>query len=204
MNSLLINTIILTASFNMNFKNNKHQSDTAVFGAGCFWCSEAVFQLLKGVEKVTPGYSGGYMNNPTYEDVCTGSTGHAEVVQIIFNPDTISFEKLLEIFFNMHDPTTLNKQGADEGTQYRSVIFYTNSAQKEKAALYIAHLTNIKYYDSKIVTEISEFKNFYSAEDYHKNYFNNHKNKPYCQIVIQPKVDKIKMNTNYLLLEPIK
>jgi peptide-methionine (S)-S-oxide reductase len=194
MTTLLLNIIFLTASYRMDFKPEGIKSDTAVFGAGCFWCSEAVFQQLKGVQKVTPGYSGGTMKNPTYEDVCSGFTGHAEVVQIVFDPDTISFKSLLEIFFNMHDPTTLNRQGADEGTQYRSVIFYKNIEQKKESELYIDDLTRTKHFDSKIVTEINPLKVFYPAEDYHKNYFNAHKNKPYCQMVIQPKVNKIKMN----------
>ncbi|MFA3782353.1 peptide-methionine (S)-S-oxide reductase MsrA [Melioribacteraceae bacterium 4301-Me] len=173
-----------------NIMNNFIKSDTATFGAGCFWCTEAIFQRLKGVEKVISGYSGGHVANPTYEEVCTGSTGHAEVCQIIYNPDVISFEELLKVFWKTHDPTTLNRQGNDIGTQYRSVIFYHNQRQKELAEKYKRELDHSGAYERPIVTAIEPFKNFYKAEDYHQNYYNNNPDKPYCSFVIGPKLDK--------------
>ncbi|TKG89615.1 peptide-methionine (S)-S-oxide reductase [Puteibacter caeruleilacunae] len=164
----------------------------ATFGNGCFWCTEAIFQQLKGVEKVAPGYSGGESKNPTYKEVCSGLTGHAEVIQISYNPNEISYEKLLEVFWKTHDPTTLNRQGADVGTQYRSVIFYHNEEQKKLAEKYMKKLDESGAYDDPIVTEISAFDKFYVAEDYHTNYYNNNKNQGYCRVVIQPKVEKFK------------
>ncbi|MGE5194931.1 MAG: peptide-methionine (S)-S-oxide reductase MsrA [Deltaproteobacteria bacterium] len=166
--------------------------ETATFGSGCFWCSEAVFQRIKGVESVVPGYSGGHVKNPTYLQVCTKTTGHAEVVQITYDPGVVSYEELLEIFWKSHDPTTLNRQGHDKGPQYRSVIFYHNDEQKELAEHYKKELDKAKIFSRKIVTEISPFKEFYQAEDYHLNYFNNNPNEEYCQTVIGPKVNKIK------------
>ncbi len=158
---------------------------------GCFWCTEAIFQRIKGVTKVESGYSGGKVANPSYEDVCTGLTGHAEVIQLTFDPSVISYKDLLEVFWKMHDPTTLNKQGADEGTQYRSVIFYHNAEQKALAAAYKADLNKQKVYPNPIVTAIEPYKNFYVAEDYHQNYYKLNSSKPYCRLVIQPKVDKL-------------
>lgn len=166
--------------------------EIATFGAGCFWCTEAIFQDLKGVTKVESGYSNGMVVKPTYRAVCTGETGHAEAVQITFDPKVISFAKLLEVFWQTHDPTTLNRQGADEGTQYRSAIFYHNDAQKQEAIAYKKKLDEAKAFDSPIVTEITEFKNFYVAEDYHQDYFNLNGEQPYCRVVIKPKVDKFK------------
>ncbi|MCS6832617.1 MAG: peptide-methionine (S)-S-oxide reductase MsrA, partial [Flammeovirgaceae bacterium] len=168
------------------------KTEVATFGAGCFWCVEAVFQRLKGVEKVVSGYSGGAIPNPTYEQVCTGTTGHAEVCQITFNPDQIRFEELLEVFWQTHDPTTLNRQGNDVGTQYRSVIFYHTPQQKEIAEKYKKSLDASGVFSKPIVTEISPFTAFYPAESYHQNYFNNNPYQPYCRFVVQPKVDKFK------------
>lgn len=166
--------------------------EVATFGAGCFWCVEAVFQRLDGVEKVESGYSGGNVKNPSYKEVCTGRTGHAEVIQIHYNPEVISFDELLEVFWQTHDPTTLNRQGNDVGTQYRSAIFYHNENQKMLAESYKKKLTDEKVFDDPIVTEIMPFEAFYVAEDYHQNYFNENGSQPYCSIVIAPKVKKFK------------
>jgi peptide-methionine (S)-S-oxide reductase len=165
----------------------------ATFGAGCFWCVEAVFQNLEGVTKVESGYSGGTTKNPTYADVCSGTTGHAEVARITFDPKKISFETLLSVFWKTHDPTTLNYQGHDHGTQYRSVIFYNNDYQKEKAEYYKKKLNEEKAYPNPVVTEITAAPEFYKAEDYHQNYYNLNKGESYCQFVIQPKVEKMKL-----------
>lgn len=173
-------------------KNMSNELQTATFGAGCFWCTEAVFLKVEGVESVVSGYSGGKVKNPTYREVCSGLTGHAEVTQIKFDPKKVSFESLLEVFWNTHDPTTLNKQGADEGTQYRSVVFYHNEEQRKVAEQYKAQLEKSGVYKSPIVTEISSFTNFYPAEDYHQNYFALNPNQGYCQYVIRPKVEKFK------------
>lgn len=168
--------------------NNK--IDTATFGAGCFWCTEAQFQQLDGVVKVESGYSGGQVANPTYKQVCGGNTGHAEVTNIYYDPATISFDELLAAFWVCHDPTQLNRQGNDVGTQYRSVIFYHNEEQKLKATEYKQKLNEEKAYSSDVVTEISPFTKFYKAEDYHQNYYNQNGSEPYCQFVIKPKRDK--------------
>lgn len=162
----------------------------ATLGEGCFWCTDAVFQKLNGVVKVESGYSGGFVPNPTYEDVCTGETGHAEVARIYFDPAVISFTELLEVFFRTHDPTTLNRQGADAGTQYRSVIFYHDEEQKKIAEDIKRKLDLEKIWPDPIVTEISPFEKFYKAEDYHQNYYNNNSNQPYCSFVITPKLEK--------------
>jgi peptide-methionine (S)-S-oxide reductase len=166
------------------------KTDTTTFGTGCFWCTEAVFQELKGVIKVTSGYSGGQDPHPTYEEVCSGTTGHAECLQIVYDPAVISFDELLEVFWESHDPTTLNRQGNDVGTQYRSAIFYHNEEQKEKAEHYKAELIRNKAYDKPIVTEITPFKVFYPAENYHQDYYNLHGTQPYCRLVIRPKLEK--------------
>ena len=166
------------------------KTKTAYFGTGCFWCTEAVFQELKGVSKVVSGYSGGRVANPSYEEVCTGTTGHAECLKVVYDPAVISYDELLEVFWEVHDPTTLNRQGNDVGTQYRSVIFYQDEEQKQKAEHYKEELNKSKAYDKPIVTEITAFTKFYPAEDYHQNYFNTHGNQPYCSIVIKPKVEK--------------
>ncbi len=166
--------------------------DTATFGAGCFWCTEAVFLQLKGVISVTPGYSGGSKVNPTYSEVCSGTTGHAEVARIVYDTTQITFADLLEVFWEMHDPTTLNRQGADVGTQYRSAIFYHNEQQRRIADFQKNKLNESGRYDNPVVTEISPATTFYPAEDYHENYYNNNKSAPYCRIVISPKIEKIR------------
>ena len=170
--------------------SNATKTDTATFGTGCFWCTEAVFQELKGVIKVTSGYSGGKVVDPTYEQVCNGTTGHAECLQIVYDPAVVSFDELLEVFWEVHDPTSLNRQGNDVGTQYRSAIFYHNEEQREKAEDYKEELNKNKAYDKPIVTEITPFSKFYPAEDYHQDYFRLHGSQPYCSLVIRPKVDK--------------
>lgn len=171
--------------------NSMERTDTATFGTGCFWCTEAIFRELKGVLRVTSGYSGGTKPNPTYKEVCSGETGHAECVQVVYEPDKISFDELLQVFFEVHDPTSLNRQGADVGTQYRSAIFYHNPEQKEKAEYYKNELNKSGAYNKPIVTEITPFSKFYPAEDYHQDYYANNKNtNPYCSIVIRPKLDK--------------
>jgi peptide-methionine (S)-S-oxide reductase len=165
--------------------------DTATFGNGCFWCTEAIFQQLKGVTKVTSGYSGGAVDNPTYKQVCNGTTGHAECLQIEYDASVISFDELLEVFWMTHDPTTLNRQGADVGTQYRSVVFYHNDVQKERAEHYREALDSSGAFANPVVTTLEPAAKFYSAEDYHQNYYNDNKNtNSYCAIVIKPKLDK--------------
>ncbi|MGZ3883941.1 MAG: peptide-methionine (S)-S-oxide reductase MsrA [Bacteroidia bacterium] len=164
--------------------------DTATFGSGCFWCVEAVFQRLNGVIKVTSGYSGGTVKNPAYREVCTGTTGHAEVCQIVYDKTKISFKDLLEVFWKTHDPTTLNSQGNDHGTQYRSAIFYHNAEQKELSEKYKAELDKSGAFNAPITTEITAYTNFYPAEDYHQDYYNMNGSEPYCRFVIQPKVEK--------------
>jgi peptide-methionine (S)-S-oxide reductase len=166
--------------------------DTATFGGGCFWCVEAQFQLLKGVVKVESGYSGGHVKNPAYREVCNGTTGHAEVTQVYYDPKVISYEQLLEAFWQAHDPTTLNRQGNDVGTQYRSAIFYHNVMQKELAETYKKKLDASGAFSGPIVTEISPFTVFYKAENYHQDYFELNGSQPYCQYVIAPKVEKFK------------
>lgn len=170
----------------------KEGMEVATFAGGCFWCTEAVFLEIKGVEKVVSGYIGGKTVNPTYKDICTGETGHAEAIQITFNPNEVAFEDLLEVFFGTHDPTTLNRQGADVGTQYRSAIFYHSEAQKTKAENYIQLLEKEKLYDKKIVTKVSSATVFYPAEDYHQNYYNQNSSQGYCQMVIAPKLEKLR------------
>lgn len=162
----------------------------ATFGTGCFWCTEAIFQQLKGVSEVTSGYSGGHVVNPTYEEVCNKTTGHAEVIQIVYDPAVISFDELLEVFWQTHDPTTLNRQGNDVGPQYRSVIFYHTAEQKEKAEKYKAELDKSGAWTNPIVTAVEQYKNFYAAEDYHQNYYKLNGKAPYCYFVIRPKLEK--------------
>lgn len=187
---------------NMNPKNNTESSsntsvpattDTATFANGCFWCTEAIFEELNGVISATSGYTGGQTNNPTYKDVTSGQTGHAECLQIVYDPSKITFDELLEVFWETHDPTTINRQGADVGTQYRSGIFYHNGDQKEKAEKYKVELNKSGAFNNPIVTEITPFTKFYPAEDYHQQYFEQNGNSnPYCKIVIQPKLDKFR------------
>ena len=184
---------IQVADSNKPLENGK--TETAIFAGGCFWCTEAFFTDLKGVEKVTSGYIGGTVANPTYKEVCTGTTGHAEAIQITYNPAEVAYEDLLEIFFATHDPTTLNRQGADVGTQYRSEIFYTTPAQKASAENFIKLLTDQNIYEGKkVVTKISSASTFYPAEEYHQDYYAQNSNQPYCQMVITPKLDKLKKN----------
>lgn len=166
------------------------QYQLATFGNGCFWCTEAIFLRLKGVHSVKSGYSGGDTDNPTYKEVCSGSTGHAEVIQIEFDPKEISFTEILEVFWNTHDPTTLNKQGNDVGTQYRSAIFYHDETQKQEAEDYKKQLDSTKVWRDPIVTEIVPFEKFYPSEDYHDNYLSGHGHEPYCAFVVRPKVEK--------------
>jgi len=167
------------------------KTETATLGGGCFWCVEAVFQRVDGIINVIPGYAGGHIDNPSYKDICTGKTGHAEVAKISFDNTIITFNQILNIFWQAHDPTTLNRQGNDVGTQYRSVIFYVNNKQKEIAQNSIKSADNSGYWDNPIVTELTPLNNYYDAEDYHHNYYNNNPNQPYCIFVIKPKLDKL-------------
>lgn len=170
----------------------KNNLEAVTLGAGCFWCIEAIFDSLKGVEDVISGYSGGSTENPTYQEVCTGSTGHAEVIQIRFDSEKISFSEILRVFFAVHDPTTLNKQGGDIGTQYRSAIFFHSEEQKQIAERVMKEIDDANIWENPIVTEISPFKKFYAAEDYHQEYFMKNPNQPYCAAVIAPKVVKFR------------
>jgi len=184
---------ILTLVLQVNAQKGKNMNNdlaVATFGNGCFWCTEAIFQQLKGVESVYPGYTGGSVKNPSYREVCTGTTGHAEAIQIKYDPSVINYRELLDIFFYTHDRTTLNRQGNDVGTQYRSAIFYHDEEQKAAAEEIISQLTAEKVYDDPIVTEVTPMDVFYMAEDYHKNYYLNNKNQGYCRAVINPKLDK--------------
>jgi peptide-methionine (S)-S-oxide reductase len=165
-------------------------NELATLGAGCFWCVEAVFDRLRGVESVMPGYTGGQNENPTYEQICTGTTGHAEVLQVSFDPEIITFSKLLEVFFKIHDPTTLNRQGADAGTQYRSSIFFHNDEQEAQSKEIIAKLDESGAYNDPIVTEVTKLEKYWPAENYHKDYFANNPENQYCQLVVRPKVEK--------------
>ena len=168
------------------------QFEIGTFGGGCFWCLEAIYQLLRGVSQVRSGYAGGHLANPTYEQVCSGNTGHVEVVQITFDPNIISYEDLLDVFFTVHDPTTLNRQGADVGTQYRSAIFYRNEEQRQLAESKISEIERQKIWNRSIVTEVTELKEFYPAETYHDDYFQRNPAQPYCQAVVAPKVGKFR------------
>jgi peptide-methionine (S)-S-oxide reductase len=182
--------ITISGKAQTNSQTKMKELETATLGSGCFWCTEAFFLRVKGIESVASGYSGGKVKNPTYREVTTGLTGHAEVVQIKFDPSVITYAEVLEIFWNTHDPTTLNKQGADEGTQYRSAVFYHTEEQKKTAEAYKAQLDKSGTYKNPIVTEITPFKEFYVAEDYHQNYYALNPNQGYCQYVIRPKVEK--------------
>ncbi|CAN5802628.1 peptide-methionine (S)-S-oxide reductase MsrA [soil metagenome] len=173
---------------NLNITGSK--TDTATFGTGCFWCTEAIFQQLEGVVKVTSGYSGGKVANPTYKQVCTGTTGHAECLNIIYDPAKITFDELLEVFWQVHDPTTLNRQGNDIGTQYRSVVFYHNQQQKELVEKYKTELNKSGAWENPVVTTLEPMGKFYPAEDYHQNYYNDNIEQGYCQFVIRPKLEK--------------
>ena len=166
----------------------------AYFSGGCFWCTEAIYKRLKGVVDVKPGYCGGNIKNPTYEQVCSGATGHDETVEVIYDPKKIDFESLLEVFFKTHDPTTLNRQGNDIGTHYRSIVFYSSLIEMQMIKEYIKQLQENNIFEEKIVTEVIEFDEFFEAENYHKNYYDLNKNQPYCDIVITPKVEKFNKN----------
>jgi len=187
-NILLI--CLFALSLNGISQNKKANLETITLGGGCYWCVEAVYENLDGVKSVVSGFSGGKVANPTYEEVSTGETGHAEVVQITFDKNITDINEIFKVFFTVHDPTTLNRQGADVGTQYRSVIFYKNEEQKKAAQSIIADLNKAKVYNNPIVTKVEPFKAFYKAEDYHQNYYANNKSQPYCKMVIQPKIEK--------------
>lgn len=202
---LAIAAVLLCTSMSCGQKNTKSENENmaketintdglelATFGNGCFWCTEAIFLNIDGVAKVESGYTGGRVKNPTYKEVCSGLTGHAEAIQLWFDPKQVTYEELLEIFWQTHDPTTLNRQGADVGTQYRSAIFYHNDEQKRLAEFYKKKLEDAKAFDDPIVTEISPASTFYKAEDYHQNYYALNSNAPYCTYVIQPKLEKFK------------
>lgn len=184
----------------MSSKKSEKENNfkTATLAGGCFWCTEAVFKRLKGVTEVIPGYSGGNVADPSYDQVCQGNTGHAEAIQIKFDPKIISYKKLLDVFWHLHDPTTLNRQGNDAGTQYKSAIFYHDNKQKQTAIKSKNSLEKSRYYKNKIVTEIIPFKNFYNAEEYHKDYYNKNSDAPYCRIVIAPKIKKLVRSFPYL------
>ncbi len=181
-------------------QSNKYE--TCVLAGGCFWCMEAIFQDINGIINVESGFSGGHVKNPTYKEVCTGNTGHAESVRITYDPSVISFSDILDIFFSMHDPTSLNRQGEDVGTQYRSEIFYMNEDQKNIAENFIKDLENKKAFDKPIVTKIEKFTAFYPAEDYHRNYYKNNSEQPYCKYVISPKLKKLKEHYSPMLKKP--
>jgi peptide-methionine (S)-S-oxide reductase len=182
--------------------NENNEVEVVTLGGGCFWCTEAVFDRVEGVLDVVPGYSGGRVKDPSYEEVCTGRTGHAEVVQIIFDPDTLSLSEILEIFFSTHDPTTLNRQGADVGTQYRSIILYHEEEQRKIAEEVIQELEEKGVFDSPIVTLVKPFEEFYAAEEYHKKYYEKNPGQGYCRFVIKPKVNKfVKTSQEYLKIE---
>lgn len=190
--------MVKSDTLNLN-QINMDSMEVATLGAGCFWCVEAVFQDIKGVASVQSGYSGGTVINPSYKEVCAGNTGHAEVVQITFDPKVVAFETILEVFFETHDPTTLNRQGGDVGTQYRSAVFYHSERQKELAELAIKAGNESGNWSNPIVTEVTAFTNFFPAEDYHQDYFNLNGTQPYCAMVIAPKVDKFKKKFAELL-----
>ena len=193
-NLILIFLTACTSMFGQKNDSNKminpSNLDTITLGGGCYWCVEAVYENLNGVKSVVSGFSGGKTNNPTYREVCTGETGHAECVQITYDKTVTNLDEIFKVFFTVHDPTTLNRQGADEGTQYRSVIFYKNEEQKKAAQTIINALKKEKVYSSPIVTTLEPYTKFYKAEEYHQNYYENNKNKPYCRMVIQPKLEK--------------
>ena len=178
--------------------NSNGREETITLGGGCFWCLEAVYDEMRGVTDVLSGYAGGHVPNPTYRQVCSETTGHAEVVQVTFNPDEVSLEELLSVFFTIHDPTTLNRQGADVGTQYRSAIFYHNEAQRETAVNLINQLNEANIWDNPIVTEVEPIDDFYVAEDYHQNYYVNNPGQCYCRVVVAPKVAKFRQKFNHL------
>ncbi len=200
-----LSVILISLTFAMTDTNynNASNTDTAVFGAGCFWCVEAIYQRVNGVIAVESGYAGGHVENPTYNQVISGRTGHAEVAKVTFDPEIISFEELLEVFWHTHDPTTLNRQGADVGTQYRSAIFFNSLEQKQIAEKSMKKTDRSGLWDNPIVTEISPLVNYSTAEDYHQNYFNNNPNAGYCSVVIAPKLAKFKKDFPHLLQDSL-
>jgi peptide-methionine (S)-S-oxide reductase len=189
---MYLSIFLVLLLFTENIDTNNKTMETATFGGGCFWCTEAIFKEVKGVGSVTSGYSGGEIVNPSYREVCTGRTGHAEVIEIDFDPAVVSFEELLEIFWSTHDPTMLNRQGNDVGTQYRSVVFYHNEQQKETAEKLKKKLNDENIFGKPVVTEISPWKNFFRAEEDHQDYYENNPNQGYCQFIIVPKLDKFR------------
>lgn len=189
--TVLLFSVMINAQTNKTKKTKKVSNmETATLANGCFWCTEAIFQLLKGVEKVSSGYTGGSLKNPTYKEITTGNTGHAEAIQIKYDASVISYQEILEVFFATHDPTTLNRQGYDVGSQYRSAIFYHSDIQKDIAETFIEALKGANVFENDIVTEVTVLDTFYKAENYHQNYYNNNKNQGYCQAVINPKLKK--------------
>ena len=200
---IIITLTILLMSMNATDFENNSNTETAIFGAGCFWCVEAIYQRVTGVKDIESGYAGGHVQDPTYRQVTSGKTGHAEVIKLEYDPSVISFEELLEVFWHTHNPTTLNRQGADVGTQYRSAIFYLNEEQKEVAEKSLKKTDTSNLWEDPIVTEITPLSNYSTAEDYHQNYFNNNSNAGYCSIVIAPKLAKFKKDFPHLLQDPV-
>ena len=190
MKGFLVAFLLVVNAMNIEAQSNKNE--VAILGAGCFWCVEAVFEELNGVISVESGYMGGHVENPTYREVCTGTTGHAEVAKVTFDPAVVSFKEVLEVFWQTHDPTTLNRQGADVGTQYRSAVFYLTDEQKETAEFYKKKLAESGAFSAPIVTEITKSSTYYPAEDYHQNYYSLNPNQGYCQYVIRPKLEKFR------------
>jgi methionine-S-sulfoxide reductase len=198
MKYLLLTFLIVFFMVDENVQG-QDRTEKVAFGAGCFWCVEAAFQKIKGVKSVEPGYMGGTTDNPTYKEICTGKTGHAEVAMITYYPDSVSFNELLRVFFTVHDPASLNRQGADVGTQYRSAIFFYTDGQKKESEEAIEKLNNAGIYDKPVVTEVTPAGVFYPAEDYHHDYYNNNSDQPYCRIVITPKLRKVEKEFKDLL-----
>jgi peptide-methionine (S)-S-oxide reductase len=186
-------------SFNNSEDLPKTQLQEVIFGGGCFWCTEAVFQKIEGVASVISGYCGGFVNNPTYKQICEGNTGHAEVIKVIYDSSKVSFLQILKVFFETHDPTTLNRQGNDVGNQYRSVVFSQNNEEKNTTLKLIESLNNSQIYNGKIVTTVEEFEKFFPAEDYHQNYYNRNQSEGYCRIIIKPKIEKLEHNFDHLM-----
>lgn len=197
--NVILTLILILVTMAETSKTQSEELETATFGAGCFWCVEAIFQRTTGVVSVESGYAGGHVEKPTYQQVTTGTTGHAEVAQITFNPDEISYEELLEVFWHTHDPTTKNRQGADVGPQYRSAIFYHTEEQKQIAEKSLKKTDESDLWDDPVVTEIEPLSNYSKAEDYHQNYFNNNSNAGYCSVVIAPKIAKFKKDFPHLV-----
>lgn len=201
--NLTIILLSILSIMNISEKNTESETEVAVFGAGCFWCVEAIYQRVNGVIDIESGYAGGHVENPTYNQVVSGRTGHAEVARVEFDPEIISYEELLEVFWHTHDPTTLNRQGADVGTQYRSAIFYLSPEQRDTALKSLEKTNDSDLWQDEIVTEVTPLTNYSTAEDYHQNYFNNNPNAGYCSVVIAPKLAKFKKDFPHLLQDPV-